>query len=131
MGVLDVDAELLERQHRLATEIGAGIQRGEVEVAALVEDLGRLAVAEVEVLQLSEDVREPEANEADTPLIDERLDVVGGHGLVGHGVLRPCSACSEAATLASRGGGASTRWSGFVGGLVEPVPRPVAQLVER
>ena len=57
VGVLDVDAELLEREDRLAAHVGAGVERGEVEVAALVEDLGLLArlrpgVAEVEELEL-------------------------------------------------------------------------------
>ena len=60
MGVLDVDAHLLQRQHRLAAQVGAGVQRGQVEVAALVEDLGhaarRFGGAEVEVLQLGADV---------------------------------------------------------------------------
>ena len=37
MGVLDVDAHLLERQHGLAAHVGARIERRQVEVAALVE----------------------------------------------------------------------------------------------
>ena len=52
VGVLDVDAELLERQHRLAAHVGAGVERREVEVAALVEHLGAVVVAEEEVLEL-------------------------------------------------------------------------------
>ena len=44
VGVLDVDAELLEREDRLAADVGAGVERGQVEVAALVEDLGRAAL---------------------------------------------------------------------------------------
>src|SRR5205823_6814198 len=64
VGVLDVDAELLEGEHRLAAQIGAGVQRGQVEVAALVEDLGGLAVAEVEVLQLGTDEEVVEAHRA-------------------------------------------------------------------
>ena len=40
VGVLDVDAELLEREHRLAADVGAGVERRQVEVAALVERLG-------------------------------------------------------------------------------------------
>ena len=44
VGVLDVDAELLEREDRLAAHVGAGVERGQVEVAALVEDLGHAAL---------------------------------------------------------------------------------------
>ena len=43
VGVLHVDAELLEREHGLAADVGAGVERRQVEVAALVEDLGLLA----------------------------------------------------------------------------------------
>ena len=60
--VLDVDAELLERQHRVAPHVGAGVERGEVEVAALVEHLGALGVAEQEVLELGADVEVVEAH---------------------------------------------------------------------
>ena len=38
--VLDVDPELLEREDRLAADVGAGVERRQVEVAALVEHLG-------------------------------------------------------------------------------------------
>ena len=40
VGVLDIDAELLERQDGLAPHVGAGVERRQVEVAALVEGLG-------------------------------------------------------------------------------------------
>ena len=56
MGVLGVDAELLERQHGLAPQVRAGVERGQIEIAALVEHLGGLGVAEVEVLELRADV---------------------------------------------------------------------------
>ena len=60
VGVLDVDAELLQRQDRLPAHVGAGVERGQVEVAALVEDLGAAVagarVLEVEVLELGPDV---------------------------------------------------------------------------
>ena len=56
MGVLDVDAELLEREHGLAPYVRAGIKRREVEIAPLVEHLGRARVAEQEVLELGPDV---------------------------------------------------------------------------
>ena len=62
VGVLGVDPELFERQHGLAPEIRPGVERREVEVAALVEDLGRLRVAEVEVLELGTDVEVVEAH---------------------------------------------------------------------
>src|SRR3954451_23027881 len=66
MGVLHVDPQLLEREDGLASHIGAGVQGGEVEVAALVEDLRYAAVlrprtAEVEVLELGPDVEGIEA----------------------------------------------------------------------
>ena len=41
VGVLHVDSELLEREHGLAADVRAGVERREVEVAALVEHLGR------------------------------------------------------------------------------------------
>ena len=60
VGVLDVDAHLLQRQDRLAAHVGAGVERGQVEVAALVEHLRHavlgLGGAEVEVLELGPDV---------------------------------------------------------------------------
>ena len=67
VGVLHVDAQLLEGEHGLAADVGAGVERGEVEVAALVERLGRaavlrLGVAEVEVLELGPDVEGVEAH---------------------------------------------------------------------
>ena len=66
VGVLHVDAELLEREHRLAAHVGAGVERGQVEVAALVEDLGLAGlgarVAEVEELELGADVEGVEAH---------------------------------------------------------------------
>ena len=67
VGVLDVDAELLEREDRLAAHVGAGVERRQVEVAALVEHLGRrrrsgFARAEVEVLELGADVEGVEAH---------------------------------------------------------------------
>ena len=66
VGVLDVDAELLEREDRLAAQVGAGVERGQVEIAALVEDLGDAGLgllgAEVEVLELGTDVEVVEAH---------------------------------------------------------------------
>ena len=60
VGVLDVDAQLLERENRLAAQVRARVERRQVEVAALVENLGdaRLGLlgAEVEVLELRADV---------------------------------------------------------------------------
>ena len=43
VGVLDVDPQLLQREHRLAAHVRAGVERRQVEVAALVEHLGRAA----------------------------------------------------------------------------------------
>ena len=63
VGEVHADAELLEREDGLAADVGAGVERREVEVAALVERLGVLVVAEEEVLGLGADVEElePEA----------------------------------------------------------------------
>ena len=55
VGQVDVDAELLEREDRVAPHVGAGVERREVEVAALVERLASL-VLEQEVLGLEADV---------------------------------------------------------------------------
>ena len=64
--VLHVDAELLEREHGLAAHVGAGVERGEVEVAALVEHLRHAAlgarVPEVEELELGAHVEVREAH---------------------------------------------------------------------
>ena len=61
VGVLDLDPELLEREHGVAADVGPGVERREVEVAAEVERLGALGVAEQEVLELrpDEEVVEP------------------------------------------------------------------------
>ncbi len=60
VGVLDVDPHLLQGEDRVAAHVGAGIERGQVEVAALVEDLGHAALGlgrfEVEELELGADV---------------------------------------------------------------------------
>ncbi len=62
VGVLDVDAQLLQRQHRLAAHVRAGVQRRQVEVAALVQHLGRRGVSEQEVLELRAHVERVEAH---------------------------------------------------------------------
>jgi len=66
VGVLDVDAHLLQRQDGVAAHVGAGVERGQVEVAALVEHLGDavggLGRAEVEELELGADVEGVEAH---------------------------------------------------------------------
>ena len=56
VGVLGVDPELLQCEHGLAPQVGAGVERGQIEVAALVEHLGRLRIPEVEVLELRADI---------------------------------------------------------------------------
>ncbi len=59
VGVLDVDAELLERQDGLAAHVRARVESRQVEVAALVQRLGRSRLgpirAEVKVLELRPD----------------------------------------------------------------------------
>ena len=52
VGVLDVDPQLLQRQHRLAAHVRARVERRQVEVAAFVEHLRRARVFEQEVLEL-------------------------------------------------------------------------------
>jgi hypothetical protein len=54
--VLDRDAHLLERQHGLAAKVARDVERGEIEVAAVVEGLGALVIGEVEELELGADV---------------------------------------------------------------------------
>ena len=54
--VLDLDAHLLERHHRVAPEVARLVERGEVEVPALVEHLGAVGAPEVEVLELGPEV---------------------------------------------------------------------------
>ena len=57
--VLHVDAELLQREDGLAAHVRAGVERRQVEVAALVEISGtppRGGRSEVEVLELGADV---------------------------------------------------------------------------
>ena len=66
VGVLDVDAHLLQGEDGLAAQVGARVERRQVEVAALVERLRhaalRLRRAEVEVLELGADVVGVEAH---------------------------------------------------------------------
>ena len=50
--VLDLDAHLLERHDRVAAEVARLVERGQVEVPALVEHLRAVGAAEVEVLEL-------------------------------------------------------------------------------
>src|SRR5207248_11587133 len=69
---------------RVRDGVEAG-DRGAVEAHTAVEGVVELGDVDGEGLELPEDVREPEADEADAPLLDDRLDVVGGQGLVGHG----------------------------------------------
>ena len=52
---------------------------------AALEGVLELLRVDREALQLAEDVREPEANEADVAVLDERLDVGSGLRLFAHG----------------------------------------------
>ena len=52
VGVLHGNAHLLQGEHRVAAQVGGGIERRQIEIAAVVEHLGALGVLEVEVLQL-------------------------------------------------------------------------------
>ena len=79
--VLDVDPQLLERQHRLAAHVRACVQRGQVEVAALVEHLGGARVAEQVVLELGADVEGVEAHRARS--LQRASQDVAGIALIG------------------------------------------------
>jgi hypothetical protein len=52
VGVLHRDPEVAQREHDVSPEVRRRVERGEVEVAALVEDLRPLVVAEQEELEL-------------------------------------------------------------------------------
>ena len=58
MRVLDRDAHLLERENRVAAQVGSHVERRQIKVAALVEHLGAVGVLEVVVLQLRADVHD-------------------------------------------------------------------------
>ena len=63
VGVLDRNPHRLERFDRLLAPLGGHVERGQVEVAAAVEDLRSIVVLEVEVLELGADVERVEAHE--------------------------------------------------------------------
>src|SRR6185503_4054864 len=58
--------------------------RRAVEAHPSLECVVELRRVDGEALQLPEDVGEPEANEADVAVVDDRFDVVRGPRLVGH-----------------------------------------------
>ena len=60
--VLDRDPHRLQRAHGLLAELARRVHRRHREVAALVERLGALVVAEEEVLELRPDVERVEAH---------------------------------------------------------------------
>src|SRR5665213_2522383 len=62
-----MDAERLERDRGLPAHVGAGVERGQVEVAAAVERHRARAVAEQEVLELGADVEGVEAHLGGAP----------------------------------------------------------------
>jgi hypothetical protein len=67
----------------LLDRVEAGDRRA-VEAHAALEGVVELVLVDREALQLAEDVGEPEPDEADVPLLDDGLDVVGGLRLIGH-----------------------------------------------
>ena len=67
----------------LLDRVEAG-DRGAVEAHPALEGVVELGGVDRERLQLAQDVGEPEPDEADLALLDERLDVGRGLGLVGH-----------------------------------------------
>ena len=62
VGVLHRDAELAQREHHVAAEVRRHVERRQVEVAALVEDLRALVVLEQEELELGPQVVVVEAH---------------------------------------------------------------------
>ena len=56
VGVLHLDAEGVQGVDGVAAQVAAGVERGQVEVPAVVEHLGAAAVLEVEELQFGTDV---------------------------------------------------------------------------
>ena len=49
--VLHLDTELVQSIDGVTTQVGAGVERGQIEISAMVEDLGAATVSEVEVLE--------------------------------------------------------------------------------
>ena len=86
VGVLDLDAELLEREDGVAADVGAGVERRQVEVAALVERLDRALAAEQVVLELGADEEVVEAHLAGA--LDGAAQHVARVALVGHAFRR-------------------------------------------
>ena len=60
--------------------------RGAVEAGAAVEGVAQLGAVDREALELTEDVGEPEAHEANVVLLDLRHHVIGGIFLSGTGL---------------------------------------------
>ena len=56
MGVLNGNAHLLQRQNRVAAQIGAVVQCGQIERAAAVQRLRTVLVAEIEVLDFGTNI---------------------------------------------------------------------------
>src|SRR5262249_29506454 len=88
--------------------------RGAVEAHPRFERVVQLGGVDRERLQLPEDVREPEADEADLALLHERLDIIGGLRLVGH----------PAGTLAQWPPGAPSAGGARGGCAAASAPRP-------
>ena len=58
MRVLDGNPHLLQGENRVTAQVGGHVVGGQIEVAGVVDRLGRLAVLEVEVLDLGADVHD-------------------------------------------------------------------------
>ena len=86
VGVLGLDAELLEPEHGVAAQVRAGVERRQVEVAALVEHLGGARVPEVEVLELGSDEEVVEAHRLGA--LDRAAQDVARIALVGRALRR-------------------------------------------
>ena len=83
---LDADADLLEGHHGIASQVGCPVQRGEIEIAALVEGLGRtFAGLEVVVFEFGLDVEgvSVPGGALEAPLEDLARVALVGLGAVG------------------------------------------------
>ncbi len=101
--------------------------RGAVEAHAALERVAELVAVDRERLQLTEDVGEPEPDEADVALGDDRLDVVGRLGAVVAHRLEPRWLIANWRACGGRSG-RMPRAAGLSG---QPAPRPALELVYR
>ena len=81
MGVFHRDAHLLQGKHRVAAQVGGVVEARQIEVATVVEHLGRMLVLKVEELELGPDVENVAHIERALDLACEHLAWVALEGL--------------------------------------------------